>query len=303
MIGAFKKRFSTKKSAGSLQGEVPTVPLTTKPDLTEARESLEIIRLEHPQFEIAFGQSVGQQREHNEDSLLTLQANLATNGEVIPIGLYIVADGMGGHQQGEVASGLAVRVIAEQIINRILLAWLSPEPVSPEESIQEIMEKALQDAHHKVMETAPGSGTTLTAILNFGEKLTIGHVGDSRAYAITPEGNMQPLTRDHSLVMRMMELGQLTEAEAAIHPQRNVLYRALGQGDSFAPDITTTPLPESGFLLMCSDGLWGVVPGEEISKIVTTTPNLQLACQQMVDAANAAGGPDNITAILVKLPG
>ena len=113
---------------------------------------------------------------------------------------------------------------------------------------------------------------------------------------------MNVLTRNHSLVMRMIELGQLTEEEAAVHPQRNVLYRALGQGEPFLPDVTTFPIPKSHYFLICSDGLWGVVPEEEISQIILSAPNPQVACQLLVNAANDHGGPDNITAILVQLP-
>jgi len=110
------------------------------------------------------------------------------------------------------------------------------------------------------------------------------------------------LTRDHSLVMRMIELGQLTAEEAQIHPQRNVLYRALGQGDPFAPDVSTSPLPDSGYILLCSDGLWGVVGEDEIVRLISKAPNPHIASQLLVDAANTNGGPDNISAILIRIP-
>lgn len=113
---------------------------------------------------------------------------------------------------------------------------------------------------------------------------------------------MEVLTRDHSLVQRLVELGQITDAEAAVHPQKNVLYRALGQGEPFSPDISTSPIPPNGYLLICSDGLWGVVPEEEITRIIFEAANPQEACSALVAAANEAGGPDNITAILVHLP-
>jgi protein phosphatase len=132
--------------------------------------------------------------------------------------------------------------------------------------------------------------------------MSIAHVGDSRLYAISAAGEMSAITRDHSLVMRMMELGQLSEQDAAIHPQRNVLYRALGQGEAFSPDITTSPLPESGSLLLCSDGLWGVVPAAEISRLIRDNADPRVAAQLLINAANAAGGPDNISAILIHLP-
>ena len=99
-----------------------------------------------------------------------------------------------------------------------------------------------------------------------------------------------------------MELGQITTDEAAVHPQRNVLYRALGQGEPFEPDVKTIQLPDSGYLLLCSDGLWGVVPDEEIYRLIMDACSTEEACQSLIEAANQAGGPDNITAILVRLP-
>ena len=132
--------------------------------------------------------------------------------------------------------------------------------------------------------------------------MTIAHVGDSRAYTVSEDGQVEVLTRDHSLVQRLVELGQITDEEAAVHPQKNVLYRALGQGEPFSPDIRTIPTPQHGYLLICSDGLWGVVPEEQIIKIILESENPQDACSALVAAANEAGGPDNITAILVHLP-
>jgi serine/threonine protein phosphatase PrpC len=255
-----------------------------------------------PQLEVGCSQSVGKQRDHNEDALFTLTTNLASNGNYVPLGLYIVADGMGGHRHGEVASGLAVRSIVNFLLRKVFVSLLSNKPAPPDESIQEIMQSGMQEAHRAIMKDAPGSGTTLTAMLVLDRQMTIAHVGDSRAYAISPDGTSQILTRDHSLVMRMIELGQLTAEEAHVHPQRNVLYRALGQGEPFASDISTSPLPDSGYILLCSDGLWGVVGEEEIVRIINAAPSPQIASQLLVDAANTNGGPDNISAILIRLP-
>jgi protein phosphatase len=101
------------------------------------------------------------------------------------------------------------------------------------------------------------------------------------------------------LVRRLVELGQITEDEAKVHPNRNVLYRALGQSEPFKPDIHTHPLPQPGYMMICSDGLWGVVPDIEIFRIVNSAKNLSMACHDLVEAANAGGGPDNISVILV----
>jgi serine/threonine protein phosphatase PrpC len=110
------------------------------------------------------------------------------------------------------------------------------------------------------------------------------------------------LTRDHSFVNRLVELGQISTEEAAVHPQRNVLYRALGQGEPFEADISTTPMSHSGYLLICSDGLWGVVPDEKLSEMIMESGSPQEACSKMIAAANEAGGPDNITAVLIRMP-
>jgi PPM family protein phosphatase len=285
--------------------EVPTIPIPTEKvpvPATVAAPPPPVLTLETPQFLSACAQSVGKQREHNEDSVFLINTLLSSNGENIPMGLFIVADGMGGHKHGEIASGLAVRSIANTALRKIFLSMVAVKPSPPQDSIQEILESSVQEAHKVIMKEAPGSGTTLTAVLLLEKHMSIAHVGDSRAYLLNNEGHLLTLTRDHSLVMRMMELGQLTVEEAAIHPQRNVLYKALGQGEPFVPDITSSPLPEAGQLLLCSDGLWGVVPEEEMARILTTTPNPQVACQMLVDAANQAGGPDNISAVLIRLP-
>jgi protein phosphatase len=209
---------------------------------------------------------------------------------------------MGGHQFGEVASSAAVRTMANYLLKRFHTYLTNPSE-GMEEPLQEMMRAAITEAQRAVTLAAPGSGTTLTAALVLGQQMTIGHVGDSRAYALRMDGRIEALTRDHSLVKRLEELGQISSDEAAAHPQRNVLYRALGQGEVLEPDIFTTPFPQPGFLLICSDGLWSVLPDDNLSNLVTAAPNLQEACQSLVEAANDAGGPDNISAILVQLLG
>ena len=136
-----------------------------------------------------------------------------------------------------------------------------------------------------------------------GQQVTIGHVGDSRAYAIYPPGRVEQLTHDHSLVKRLEELGHLNKEEAANFPHRNVLIRALGQGDNLEVDIFTIPFPRNGTLMLCSDGLWGVIAEQEITRSLNDAPTLERACQNMVSAANLAGGPDNISVILVQMIG
>ncbi len=284
----------------------PEEGATTAPLSDQQVQSImrgETMPFEMQQLVAASGQSVGKQREHNEDSLLALTLSLAGKNPNVPFGLYIVADGMGGHQYGEVASNAAIRVIAGQIIRKFHTYLFALPTQQPEESLQEIMESAVKEAHRTVQKDAPGSGTTLTAALILGQQVTIGHVGDSRAYAFYPPGRVEQLTHDHSLVKRLEELGHLNKEEAANFPHRNVLIRALGQGDNLEVDVFTIPFPRNGTLMLCSDGLWGVIGENDITRAISDAPTLERACQNMVSAANMAGGPDNISVILVQMIG
>jgi len=173
-------------------------------------------------------------------------------------------------------------------------------PEEHSESLQEIVENAVFEAQQAVVRKAPGGGTTLTSALVIGQQITFGHVGDSRAYFVYPGGEVEVLTQDHSLVNRLIQLGQLTKEEAAVHPQKNILYRAIGQNDPFRPDIKNLTFPGHCTLMLCSDGLWGVIKEQEIPKIIYSSASLTEACHLLVEAANAAGGPDNISVILVQ---
>jgi PPM family protein phosphatase len=261
------------------------------------------MKYETRQLIASVGQSVGKQREHNEDSVLSLTSTIAGSGESVPFGLYIVADGMGGHQFGEVASNAAIRIMGGNITKKFHSYLYNLPTQTLQDSLQEVMETSIAEAHQYVQREAPGSGTTLTAALVLGQQVTIAHVGDSRAYSIYPDGRMEAITRDHSLVKRLEELGHLSKDEAENFPHRNVLIRALGQGESLEADIFTIPFPQSGYLMICSDGLWGVVNEKDLFRAITEAPNLQRACQNLIEAANAAGGPDNITVILAQLIG
>ncbi|MEI7845656.1 MAG: protein phosphatase 2C domain-containing protein [Chloroflexota bacterium] len=258
---------------------------------------------EPTQFLVASGQSVGHQRELNEDCLFTMSTSIAGNTGNLPLGLFIVADGMGGHQFGEVASNTAIRSISSFVMRTIHNSMFGYPSQPLDEPLQEILQDAIMEAQRAVLKEAPGSGTTVTAALALGQQLTIAHVGDSRGYMLYNEQRMDSITRDHSLVRRLEELGQITSSEAAVHPQRNVLYRAVGQGEALEADVVTTPFPIGGYLMLCSDGLWGLVSDDDMRRIVYNAPNIQRACQDLVAAANAAGGPDNISVILAQLLG
>ena len=250
---------------------------------------------------VGTSQSTGVERAHNEDALFSLIGSSSGEAAVPNFGLFVVADGMGGHRSGEVASSISVRAVAQRLAKDTLLPLFDLEDSLDGQPLQDQVRKALQEANNSVVNRVPGGGTTLTAALMLGNQVTIGHVGDSRAYILS-NGEAKVITRDHSLVKRLEELGQLTEAEAATHPQRNVLYKAIGQGANLEVDVLTHPVPRNGFLMICSDGLWGVVSDEEIQRITWGADHPQTACDELVRAANAAGGPDNITVILVYFP-
>lgn len=304
MADFFRKLFGSKEDHPEKQK--PMDAATTAP-LTDQQIN-SIIASQTPKYEMrqlvaGVGQSVGKQREHNEDSALALTSTISGNTENVPFGLYVVADGMGGHQFGEVASNAAIRIIGGNITKKFHSYLYKLPTQSLQESLQEVMESSIMEAHQYVQREAPGSGTTVTAALVVGQQVTIGHVGDSRAYAVFPDGRIEALTRDHSLVKRLEELGHLSKDEVENFPHRNVLIRALGQGESLEADIFTIPFPQPGILMICSDGLWGVVNEKDIVRIINEAPNLHRACQNLVEAANAAGGPDNITVILSHLVG
>jgi protein phosphatase len=300
----FRKLFGTKEEPVKQNQQMDMA--TTAPLTDQQINSIvagQNLKYEMKQLIASVGQSVGKQRDHNEDSLLALTSTMSGSAESIPFGLYIVADGMGGHQFGEVASNAAIRIMGGNITKKFQ-SYLYSMPTQPiQDSLQEVMETSILEAHQYVQREAPGSGTTVTAALVLGQQVTIAHVGDSRAYSVYPDGRMEAITRDHSLVKRLEELGHLSKDEAENFPHRNVLIRALGQGESLEADIFTVPFPQPGYLMICSDGLWGVLNENDIFRMIVDAPNLHRACQNLVEAANAAGGPDNITVILVQMIG
>ncbi|GAB4474966.1 MAG: protein phosphatase 2C domain-containing protein [Anaerolineales bacterium] len=253
-----------------------------------------------PRLQSAYAQSPGLQRDYNEDALLALDLSIGYQDIIQTIGIYAIADGMGGHLHGEIASKVAISSIASSLLEHLLLPQFNPTIPKPPNSYLSILKESVLLAHQEVLDKASGGGTTLTCSLIVANTITIAHIGDSRAYHISEEGEVKLYTRDHSLVKRLVELGQISEKEAQTHPQRNVLYRALGQTDPVEVDVFSLPTPSSGHLLLCSDGLWGVVSESQIAQTLHQSRHLQEACHRLIQMANEAGGPDNISIILVK---
>lgn len=297
MMNFFRKVFQRffKQEQPSRRKEIGTAPLQPEVKRADWKTS------NGKTICVGAAQSAGIERPQNEDALFVLLGNTISKKAVPDFGLFMVADGMGGHRAGEVASAISVRTVARHLTERSILHLFEVDPPNDVPPLQDLLREALEAANQTVVARVPGGGTTMTAAVLLSGQVTIGHVGDSRAYVFA-DGSTSVVTRDHSLVERLRELGQLTEDEAASHPQRNVLYRAIGQGANLEVDVSTIPVPRDGHLLICSDGLWGVIDEQEIERIINSSHHPQEACDELVRAANAAGGPDNITAVLIRFP-
>lgn len=247
-------------------------------------------------METGYSWDTGLLRELNEDSTLCTSFNLKTHMGVISAGLFAVADGMGGHNAGEIASDLAVRTFHVGCISGLLAQSPAP-PLS-------ILAAAFDEANSKVLASASygdmqGMGTTLTAALVIGGDMYLVHVGDSRCYVINTWETIQ-VTKDHSVVQQLVDAGAITPEEARKHPRRSEITRVLGYSRDIIPDLHHVKLYAGDNILLCSDGLCGVLPSSKISEVVIGSPNPNQACVDLTAQANLAGGPDNISVIIVK---
>ena len=223
---------------------------------------------------------LGRQRQGTEDSYLARAP------------LFVVADGMGGAQAGEIAAEMAVESFGSGL----------PAGGTAAEGLVRVIEEANQRIHHRALQDADvaGMGTTVTAAHVGDAEVTIGHVGDSRAYLLR-DGDLIRLTRDHSLVGELVARGKLTEEEAEMHPQRSVITRSVGPEPSVQVDVDTFPARGGDVFLLCSDGLTSMVPQAGLLRILTGAPTLEHAGRELIAAANDAGGRDNITVVLFRL--
>jgi protein phosphatase len=228
----------------------------------------------------------GRVRPHNEDSLLADQDR----------GVLAVADGMGGHAAGEVASRLAIETVSE------LLDTSSFEP----DGLPDLLRRAVSESNHRIgerMRTQPecrGMGTTLVVLVMHEGRFWIAHVGDSRAYLVR-DGAIRQLTSDHSFVNELVRLGMLSREQAARDPRRNVVTRALGSGPHVEPDILEGACREGDLVLLCSDGLNTMLEDQEILAVIEQAGmEPDRASEALVDAANGAGGEDNVTVVVAS---
>ena len=243
----------------------------------------------------------GAVRNRNEDSSFVFVSETGGDHILQPFGVYLVADGMGGHQHGDMASKIASRITVEHIFSNIYMPMLRNEG-RPNAPIQEVLVQAVQAANRAVYESDPESdqGTTLTAALVLGRRLYVAHVGDSRLYLFT-DGELEAITHDHSLVQQLQDVGHEPD-EATLFRYGHVLLRAVGQAEELDVDVYTRSLPAAGKLLLCSDGLIGrgLVTEPEIQEVLSGDDSLQSMADTLFDKAMEAGGYDNITAIVVS---
>ena len=298
---------------------------------------------------------VGRQREQNEDTPYK-RIETSSQGDR---GLFIVADGMGGYQAGEVASRLAVETISKSVDSAHFFKPIQDQPTvnlnvtsaadqDPDATIkietitskgqgtqeaQEAQEpadsrlqktiklpethiaknieqqfiRAVQEAHTAILKygesksSARGLGCTVTSVLILNDEAYVANVGDSRTYLLR-KGKLRPLTKDHSLVARLVEAKQIEPEDVYSHPQRNLIYRSLGAGHKTVEvDVTHHTLQPDDILLLCSDGLWEMVHNEDLSKELSEKTSPQSICDTLIDMANDHGGEDNITAIVVHV--
>jgi serine/threonine protein phosphatase PrpC len=241
----------------------------------------------------------GRQREENEDAF----------GSFVDARLFIVADGMGGHNAGEVASVMAVDAL-ETFFRSYHADPRQPWPHAVDSDLSlgaNLLRVGIKVANDKIRAAARQDraknrmGTTIVALAVGDAQLTIAHAGDSRAYRLRAD-EIKRLTRDHSIVEEMLSARpEMTDVEVAAFAHRNVVTRSLGSKEELEPTVLVEPLEPGDLFLVCSDGLWGSVPDDKMKRIVQSTPDIEGACQLLIDAANEAGGPDNITALLVKV--
>lgn len=255
---------------------------------------------------------VGRTREHNEDAftvadlsrdLVSLKPEVQQHVLGVKGTLFMVADGMGGAAAGEVASALATETVVDELRDR----WIRADTHDPEafaSAVRDAVAAANARIHRYAAEHPEhrGMGSTCTVAGLLGDRLFLAQVGDSRAYLIRGGVAIQ-LTKDQSLVQKLVEAGELTAEEAELSERRNIILQALGPEPRVKVDLTTQQVRRGDTLVLCSDGLSGQVRAEAIASVVAAERDLAAVCKQLIDRANAAGGPDNITVVAARFEG
>jgi serine/threonine protein phosphatase PrpC len=247
----------------------------------------------------------GMVRSLNEDSFLSLELSLEEGGESVLFGLYAVADGVGGCEGGEIASSLALKVLAAGIIDSLLLPALQLDSTNlTQESILQRLGEGVKRANSEVYLEGQAEGsdmsTTLAVALVINKTVYVANVGDSRVY-LSDEGQLRQMTNDHSFVASLVAVGEITPEEIYTHPYRHIITRCLGTQGDVEVDLFTEELRPGDSLLLCSDGLWEMVKDNKIKEVLLQSSSPQSACEQLIELANENGGVDNISAVIVKV--
>ncbi|MGC8838488.1 MAG: PP2C family protein-serine/threonine phosphatase [Anaerolineae bacterium] len=265
-----------------------------------ARQAREGERPPQAYLEVGIASDSGTVRSLNEDCVALLTLRVAQERER---GLFLLAlaDGMGGHAHGEVASRVAVAAALSTLAASALVPLALPAGPTGGAggALRDLLEEAVRRADQAVREQAPQGGTTLLLALVEGMQVYLAHVGDSRAYLIQG-GVAEQLTRDHSVVGRLVELGELDPEQARTHPQRSLLYRALGQVSRLEVDFLSRSLEGGSALLLCTDGLWSLFSDAELAARVEAAPSAQEACRALAAEARQRGAEDNVSLAVVR---
>lgn len=259
--------------------------------------------LDSPQHTLTYGiaSDTGLVRDNNEDACFAMHWHVITVAGRPDFGFFAVADGMGGHLDGEKAAAIAVQTLAAALLKKIYIPMLRGFKAADSPAILEALVDAAEKANRAVIEDVPGGGTTLSTVAIVDNLAYLVHVGDSRAYLIHHD-QIEQLTTDHTLVRRLIEMKELTAEEAAHYPQKNVLYRAIGQNEKIKIERLIRSLAPGSQMLICSDGLWDLVNDDTLKRVILESPSPQAACNRLVTLANEQGGSDNISAIVLKIP-
>ncbi len=277
--------------------DIPTLPDLRSDVATRGTKSQPVHHIE-----IGVGWHTGtlRQRRPNEDSLVTLQGTCTYNGRLVPFGLCVVADGMGGHFFGQEASQMAI----QSMMQSVLRDMLKSEDISDTSCI-EILTSGAEEANATICQYSidknKDMGTTLTAALLIEGKAHIINVGDSRTYCYREGQGLSQITYDHSLVANLVAQGVITPDEIYTHPERNKIYRCVGTTEGVEVDWFTIDVHPYDRLLLCSDGLWEMVRDAEIERILKYNTDAKEMSKQLVQAALDAGGADNIGLIVVHM--
>jgi len=260
---------------------------------------------------IGYKSDRGRIREINEDSLSCLEFSLVAVDDSVNAGLFVVADGMGGHNAGEVASRSAVKYFVQGCLEQLmpdLMVKGSGGATTTDTSYVgiDILKQAIAKSNSMVYNLAKGKdrldnmGSTLVGALVIGQDLYVASVGDSRCYIINDRGITQ-VTKDQSLVQEMVDAGLITTEQARIHPRRNVIDKVVGYYPEIDVHVSHYVLYDGDRVLLCSDGLWGMVTDKKIKEIILKKADPQRACDNLIKLANDKGGTDNITIIIIRL--